>query len=277
MENLFLFDRDKLIIELNEEQSPGHLDQIELFYDDTAQLFDSISDIIATSQLAVTYVSARPGQFATAPAGEPAGWLLQWPDGLHGLSCIIRSDDQGQTNALQAVFPFSSEGVTCTCRLLAVRLFYNRLEAQLQVLVGAEEELSLTFYDTRYLHDRLAYRKDATYQFVIRAFAYVFAALAPDEDSVDGLWALFNREELGADHYEIHGPVRAVAEYELPMLGQKLWRVSVVIGCSSDMEEQLLDILVSAKVLGKGNPPRVGDQVRAVAWLQGHLWGESAA
>lgn len=274
MENLFLFDNDKLITALNEEQSPGHLDQIELFYDDTEKLFDSISDIIAASQLAVTYATARSGEFKPLAADEPSGWLLQWPTGLNGLSCIVRSEEGGAQNAMQAVFPFCSDGVTYSCRLLAVRLFSNRLEAQLQVLAGEEEELALTFYDARYLCDRVAYRKDATYLFSLRAFAYFFAIMPPGKDSVDGLWALLNRPDLGADHYEIHGPVRSVSELELPMLGRKVWRVSVVIGCSSEMEEQLLDILVTDKILGNTAPPAIGAQVRAVVWLQGHLWGE---
>ncbi len=277
MENLFLFDNDQFITTLNDEQSPGHLDQIELFYDDTEKLFDSISDIIAASQLAVTYATTRSGEFKALPAVEPSGWLLQWPTGLNGLSCVVKSDESGAQNALQAVFPFCSDGVTYSCRLTGVRLFSNRLEAQLQVMAGEEEELALTFYDARYLCDRVVYQKDAVYLFNLRAFAYFFAVMPPGQDSVDGLWALLNRPDLGADHYEIHGPVRSVAELELPMLGQKVWRVSVVIGCSSEMEEQLLDILVTGKVLGNTPSPVEGSQIRAVVWLQGHLWGEEKA
>ena len=62
MEKLFLFE-DDLITDLSEDQSPGHLDQIELFYEDTDSLFDSISDVIADSQLAVTFASVRAEKF----------------------------------------------------------------------------------------------------------------------------------------------------------------------------------------------------------------------
>jgi hypothetical protein len=272
MDNLFLFEKSSFITELSEEKSPGHLDQLEIFYEDTEKLFDSISEKISSSQLAVTYATVRPNEFGPPAAGEPSGYLLHWPAHQSGLSTIIRSDGEGQQNSLQAVFPFSCDGTSYLCRLVEIILFNNRLEAQLKVMAGENEELELTFYDSHYLADRVVYREAGVYQFILRAFAYFFEAQAVSADD-DGLWALFNRSELGADHYEVHGPVRSVTGLSEPLLGQKTWRVEIVIGRSAADEDQLLDIFLTQKVLGKGRLPAVGDNARAVVWLQGHLWG----
>lgn len=272
MENLFLFDKSGFVTELSEEKSPGHLDQLEMFYEDTEKLFNSISEKISSSQLAITYATVRPQEFGPPAAGEPSGYLLHWPAHQYGLSVVIRSEGDGQQNSLQAVFPFSCEGVSFICRLIEVRLFSNRLEAQLKVVAGEDEELELTFYDAHYLADRMVYREAGVYQFILRAFAYFFEAQAASADD-DGLWALFNRTELGADHYEVHGPVKSVTELSEPMLGQPTWQVRVVIGRSSAGEDQLFDIFLTRKILGQGRVPVAGDNARAVVWLQGHLWG----
>lgn len=273
MENLFLFDKTGFITELSEENSPGHLDQLEIFYEDTEKVFDSISEKIASSQLAITYATVRPKEFAALTTGEPSGYLLHWPAHQHGLSAVIRSEGDGQQNSLQCVFPFSCEGVTFTCRLTEVRLFSNRLEAQLKVIAGAEEELELTFYDAHYLADRVVYQAAGVYQFVLRAFAYFFVAQPASEEEEEGLWALYNRSELGADHYEIHGPVQSVSELAEPMLGQKTWQVRILVGRSMADEEHLIEVFLTQKILGNGRLPVVGDNARAVVWLQGHLWG----
>jgi hypothetical protein len=101
-DKLFLFD--DLITELSEDASPGHLDQLELFYKDTEELFGSMTSIITSSQLAVTCSSLHPELAQPLAAGEPAGHLLQWPSPRCGLTSVIRSDQQGQCNSLIAVF-----------------------------------------------------------------------------------------------------------------------------------------------------------------------------
>ena len=269
MEKLFLFE-DDLITDLSEDQSPGHLDQIELFYEDTDSLFDSISDVIADSHLAVTFASVRAEQFP-APADQAKGWLLHWPDHQKGLTCVVRSDGNGQQNSLVAVFPFFNDGIQYHCRVNGVRRFASRFEAQIEALVGDDELLSLTFYDCHYLSDRNVYRKNAAYRFVLRSFAYHFNLQSPADSEFFS--AVFNREDLGADHYELQGPVRKVEEIAGPFLGQKAWNVHIVVANSEDGEEMLLPVIITARLLGKGSLPKPGDSLQALVWLQGHLWG----
>lgn len=267
-DNLFLFD--DFITELNQDSSPGHLDQLELFYEDTDELFSTLTEIISSSQVAITYASANIGTLSALGKDEPNGYLLQWPGPEAGLTSIIHSTQAGSCNSFVAVFPFINDGIKYPCRVLEIRLFANRLEAQLVVQAGEDENLSLTFYDTGYLSDRIVYQKDAVYQFVLRGFAYHLETLSV---KTDGMYALFPREELGADHYEIHGSVSAVENLPKVMLKQNVWLLRVTIARTEDDEPVDMAICLTAKVLGKNRLPEVGEEVNALIWLQGHLWG----
>ncbi|PKL45177.1 MAG: hypothetical protein CVV41_03545 [Candidatus Riflebacteria bacterium HGW-Riflebacteria-1] len=268
-DKLFLFD--DLITELSEDASPGHLDQLELFYKDTEELFGSMTSIITSSQLAVTCSSLHPELAQPLAAGEPAGHLLQWPSPRCGLTSVIRSDQQGQCNSLIAVFPFIGDGVKHRCRLLETRLYANRLEAQLFAYIGGDEELNMTFYDAHYLANRTIYQKEALYHFILRGFAYHLESVMPGPDGF--MEAIYQREELGADHYEISGLVRDVKEYDFAMPEQKFWLLRTLIARTSSGEEIEIDLLLTGKTLGKNSLPQAGDCINALIWLQGHLWG----
>ena len=267
-DNLFLFE--DFITELSESNSPGHLDQLELFYEDTEELFGSLTEIITASQLAITYATLHKDSFPALKPDEPAGYLLQWPDSQCGLTTLIHSAQAGMCNSFVAVFPFISDGTRYPCRVLETRLFSNRLEAQLVVLAGADELLSLTFYDARYLADRIVYQKDTVYQFILRGFAYHLEEYCSEDI---GMSAMFPRADLGADHYEIQGQVTAVKAVPVKMLKQQVWLVSVTIARTEADEPLDIEVCLSARILGKNRLPEVGANVRAVIWLQGHLWG----
>ncbi|MBU1105358.1 MAG: hypothetical protein KKB51_01720 [Candidatus Riflebacteria bacterium] len=268
-DNLFLFD--DFITELSEDNSPGHLDQLELFYEDTDELFKTLTEIITSSQLAVTYASVHKDSLPALKPNEPVGYLLQWPDPQCGLTTLIHSDQAaaGTCSSFVAVFPFISDGIRYSCRVLETRLFSNRLEAQLVVLAGEDELLSLTFYDARYAADRVVYQKDTVYQFILRGFAY-HLELCNSEDSA--MSALFPRTDLGADHYEIQGPVTTIKAMATKMLQQQVWLLSVTIAQTEADEPLDIEICLTAKILGKTRLPEIGDNVSAVIWLQGHLW-----
>jgi len=266
-DNLFLFNT--FIEELDEKTSPGHLDQIELFYEDTEELFKSMTDIITASQLATTFATAN--RTSTVPPGktESSGYLLKWPDAEAGLSTVICSQADGCCNSLAAAFPFTSSGTLFTCRLTGIRLFANRLEAQLKVNAGEEELLELTFYDIHYLQDRTIYRENGLYQFALRAFAYHFEVY----DDPEAFSAMFPRADLGSDHYEIQGPVCLVEQPEKDMLKQKILSVKVSVAQNPDGTPVILEVIISARVLGQKKAPAAGQCINAVIWLQGHLHG----
>ncbi|NCB39609.1 MAG: hypothetical protein EOM80_12675 [Erysipelotrichia bacterium] len=275
-DNLFLFN--DFIIELSENESPGHLDQIEIFYEDTEKLFDSLTDVITGSQLAMTYASVRQKGKILNVAGEPEGYLLQWPDNRCGLSSIVRSESAGMHNSVIAVFPFVNEGVRFFGRLRETRLFANRLEAQLVVDFGEEEELALTFYDVHYLSNRSIYRKNGRYDFVLRGLAYFIenSASVNCGESVEG--ALFPREDLGFDHYEIQGLIKKIEIIDAELYGQKaqkIWQIRLAFAVFPSGEDVELDIFVSEKVMKKSCALKTGENIQAVIWLQGHLWGVS--
>ena len=119
------------------------------------------------------------------------------------------------------------------------------------------------------ISDRNVYRKNAAYRFVLRSFAYHFNLQSPADSEFS---AVFNREDLGADHYELQGAVRKVEEIAGPFLGQKAWNVHVVVANSEDGEEMLLPGNTHDACWRQGFS-KPGDSVQALVWLQGHLWG----
>lgn len=267
-DQLLLFNN--FINELDENNSPGHLDQLELFFEDTDELFNSITEIVTASQLAITYLTANKEENLQSAKENPEGYLLKWPDPEYGLMTVISSQEKGSLNSLTAVYPFSSSGTQFTCRLQEIRLFSNKIEAQLRVTAGEDDLLELTFYDIHFLYDQAIYKKDAQYRFILRAFAY-HVEIHKESESLS---ALFQRPDLGADHYEVQGQVIAINELKNGMLKQRTWALKVAIAEDPCGEATALEILLSAKVLGNEKPPTAGQGISAVIWLQGHLWGE---
>jgi hypothetical protein len=197
-----------------------------------------------------------------------------------------------------------SEGVQHTIRLERVRLWPNRLEAQIEALVGADEELSITFFDPLFAANRAFYRKDEIYQFVLVGFRYDFEIVDPAPIVIDdmekvrrlrtmmykddpekrgtqvplvfetkGMAAFLPRGDLAADDYEFQGPVKSVTEFHTEMFGQQAWRVRITVSrpASKDIDIDI-DLCLTRKVLGDCRLPNIGEDVRGILWLQGYLW-----
>lgn len=288
----------ELIQQLDEEQTPGHLDQVEMFYEDTDEVFKSLTGVITKSEEAVSYGTVRQEQAPELKEDETLGYVIVHPNQHAGLSCVLHCDPKKMKNSVKAVFPFIDEGCKYPCTIQSVKLFDNKVEAQIEAFIDDEQNLSMTFYDAHYLNNRAFYNGKDTFHFIIRGFAYCIEINQPGkvqitdpeelqklagvvegevkekvELDLENMIAVYPREDMGADHYEIQSPVLEVNQYPEKVNEQTVWQIRVMLGRNPDGSEIPLDVYITERSLEGAPLPKVGDNISAVVWLQGHLWG----
>lgn len=276
---------------LTEEQASDHCDQLEMYYEDADEVFNSLRTLLPKAEDAESYGQVHRDKAPAVSPDEPLGCLAVYPSQNSGISIVIHSNPKTMKNSVKAVFPFIGEGNKYPCSIQNVQLYPDRLEAVVSAFVDKDQNLLLNFYDTHYLDNRTFYNHKDTFQFIIRGLAFcveINKAADPnelkklaglvDKDSKENLEidantmiAVYPREDIGPDHYEIQSPVQDIKEYG-EINGEKVWQIGVLLGTTPDGEDIPLDIYVTERSLDGCPLPKVGDNISAVVWLQGHLW-----
>lgn len=293
---------EDVIVTTSNKEAGGHGGHWEIFFDDVGVLLKALPRIIQEGKLALAYADIKSAKPYPFPEREPKGALLVWPIPRFGLIAAIELDARSEANQLISAYPWVSEGAQHTIRLERVRLWPNRLEAQIDALVGADEELSITFFDPLFAANRAFYNKDEIYPFVLVGFPYVLEIVDPapivinDMEKVrrlrtmmykddpaqrdtreplvfetKGMAALLPRGDLAGDDYEFQGPVKSVTEFHTEMLGQQAWRVRITVRRHADKDFDI-ELCLTRKVLSDSRVPKIGEDVRGILWLQGYLW-----
>ncbi len=301
-DNQFNTPFEAVVGECCSEDDVGHGNHLGIFYDDLTRLFNQLPEIIQQGRIALSYAdnkSARPYPF---PEQEPTGVLLEWPIPRFGLISVIQTDSPEGGNEFISAYPWVSDGAQHTIIIEEIKLWPNRLEAQIQCVVGSEKDHSLVFFDPLFAANRKFYKKGEAYQFIFTGFTYTMEIVSPDpiiiheqehvsrlrgvmhannpaeRDSKEplifqtcGMAALLPRPDLGEDDYEFQGPVRSVTELHEKMLGQRVWciRITVLRPCDIDFD---IDLYVPENKLKNRRLPNIGEDVRGVLWLQAYLW-----
>jgi hypothetical protein len=92
--------------------------------------------------------------------------------------------------------------------------------------------------------------------------------LSPIEVRMEGAAILFPREDLSPDDCEFQAPVKEIETFR--MNGRDVMRLR----CTVMRSEEDIDIeLYATGEALRGTRPQVGDDVRGMLWLQGHLAG----
>ncbi len=165
---------------------------------------------------------------------------------------------------------------------------------------GPTAGFPICFFDTRFLVNRAWYETGEQYEFILAGIAYHARAAtlmtlpySPDPDQV--AWERLLAEKRGEpppeipdtihfqgmamflalpegddDDYSFRGPARRVTPFD-DMLGQKGWRIRVTV-MRFDDEDADLDIFVTERAWEGKEPPREGQDIEGVLWLQGELW-----
>ena len=229
------------------------------------------------------------------PKEWPQGFQLAWPIRMQGLSLIMRIAQDG--NWFTSMFPFTSHGVQTALVLREVRVWERGLEAQIEASWGSAE---VTFFDSQYAINRAQYEAGRTYDFILAGIAYsarpatrmewrvnqhpdVVAWMnrrrGPGEPtyetsvtvSTEGAVMLIPSEGRDRDDYSFRASVKSVEPFKQEWLGQHGWRVRA-IAMRVDAHDADLDIFITRRAWEDDVPPRVGQEIEGVLWLQGHLW-----
>lgn len=233
---------------------------------------------------------------------------MNWPIPRFGVVVPIElSASNGASHQLASLYPWTSEGVQHTIKLKQVKLWPGRLEAYIVASVGPGDEIDIAFFDTLFAANRVFYKKDELYQFILVGFPYSFQISKSEPIIIDapskvrslrqamyandtqqressepltfetkGMTALLPRPDLAADDYEFQGPVKSVTEYHAEILGQRAWRIRVTVARPGDQDFDI-DLCLTEKTLGNSRLPKIGEDVCGLLWLQGYLWMPGAA
>jgi len=232
------------------------------------------------------------------PASEPDALLLAWPGARCGL--MMAAAVQGDMKDLIALWPFTTDGVEHDVRLERVLVPSNRLQGLLE---GTVFDLPICFMDIFYAADRVFHRVGSVHRVLLAGFAHEFSVidskpmkLEPTKVSYD-LRRVFGSEAFNADGsvtlqtrgmagmapateqypsnwYHVQGPVRRIEHYSGDLFGRAVWQVRTTVSRGIFVNDQdfNVDILLTDHVLGDQPPPAVGDDIRALIWLQGRTW-----
>lgn len=238
------------------------------------------------------------GERRSSPRSVPEGWArgvaLAWPNHRQGL--IVALTIQEEANLVSGLFPFFSDGGQHSLRLRKVKVWESGVEAQIEADWG---DAVITFFDVGFLNTRLWYDVGRDYEFILGGIAYgaqpstiMQLPFNPNPDelawvnqlakergeehpsklNLHGMAMFMPVEEWDVDDYKFRGPVKAVKELDLDVLGQSGWIVKVTVMRFDEGEEAELDILITRRAWQGDEPPIEGQDIEGSLWLQGYLW-----
>lgn len=280
-----------------EEKGEEHYlgEKFKPFYDNVAYVFQKFKEILPQSQIVYPSTSQEPPH--KMPDDWPDALIMQWPHSLReGLSFIGKKEESG--NMLIRIFPFFPDGIELPLELKQVIVWKNKVEAQIEAYLGYS---IITFYDSRFIYNRLWYESGKDYTFNITGIAYearpaetMELSFKPNPDEVK--WQEIIAKEKGLpepeiqekiklenaailvplengdiDEYFFRGKINSVKKLDRDMLGQKGYLADVVV-LRLDEDERELRILITEKVWKGERPPKEGDEIEGFLWLQGYLW-----
>ncbi len=265
----------------------------EPFVDDRAEIFGRLPEILPDALVATGFAESRkPAR--REPTEWPAGFILNWPLRVQGMSMVIRVDDDA--NNMVSLFPFYATGSQHTLVVKSVNVWESGLEAQITATWGESE---VCFFDTQYPINRIWYERNETFDFILTGIAYnarpaenremkirrhpeevewvrrelkLEGPLAEPEYnlSLEGAAFFLPVEDWDVDEYRFHAPVKEVTTFT-DWLGQDGWKVRATV-MRFDEGEADLDILITRRAWHDDEPPRVGQDIEGRLWLQGYLW-----
>lgn len=265
----------------------------EAFSDDPKTIFERLPDIIQTAESWIGGVNRQPPR--SLPDIWTSGEVFAWPNHRQGLMLVI---SKGEKSQLRNIYPFITNGGQHSLIIRSVNVRENGVEAQIEAELG---EAAITFFDIAFAKHRLWYEADKTYEFLLAAIAYrarpaetmeMSVSHNPDEIAwqhnlaekrgepvpeapsiinLRGMALLLPMEGWDSDDYHFRGPVKAIRDVDLDMLGQRGWFVKVTVMRHDDGDVDL-DMLITRRAWQGDDPPCVGQDIEGSLCLQGYLW-----
>lgn len=229
------------------------------------------------------------------PPEEPHGINLTWPVPREGVVVAVRIGRGEDPNEVMGVYPRIQLGTQHRVAIERVYPWEGLVEGQIEAILG---DAVVTFFDVFYATHKWCYRAGREYEFILTGLAYdcrvvdsepmairdpeavrVFAEASgrpgdggsPVEIQTRGMAMLLPLAKGDRDDYQFQGPVKEVTATDF--LGRAVWRLRVtVLRRLADNADIDLDVYAAPRCFPEDRPPRVGDDVRGVLWLQGYLW-----
>ncbi len=264
------------------------------FMDDVKEILERLPDLLQSASeknaLGLILKPDRP-----LPAEWAKGFVLAWPSSQEGIAIGCRTTSN--SNELVTLFPFTRQGTQHRLTVTEVRVWEDGLTAQIVALFGDAE---LAFFDTDFVANRGWYEAGQPQEFILSGFAYsaqpstnfevpfsppldVIAwqnQLAEQEGDkllkkpevlcLKGIAMLIPIADGDVDEYNFRGETLQVEPFS-KMLGQNGWRVKVRV-VRDGSEDLNLDIWITEKIWQGDTPPKEGEDIEGVLWLQGYLW-----
>ncbi|MEI2808322.1 hypothetical protein [Albidovulum sp.] len=197
---------------------------------DTQGVFELLPKALQEAQqVDPGYVAERHATRPLDPS-EPEGELLVWPTRNSGLTLLL-AKEAGEW-AMTGCWPFLTSGSEHDAEIERVVLAPDRLRAMIEARIGGE--LALTYHDYTFAARRGLYVKGFDHRLVLAGIAHFFGPadttpvkLGPDAPSfaalskggaavgedgmvtieTRGMAAIFPREAIAPNAYEVRGPV----------------------------------------------------------------------
>lgn len=238
------------------------------------------------------------------PENCPEGKTTTWPNAGYGaaLSLLTTCGPKDE----YSLFPFWTQGSSYNLKLEWVLEWGNDRDAQ---IIAKLDDMSLTFFDTRYQANRLWYEAGGTNLFSLVGIAYCANVAAiveldnadakreqmewrktadrrsardrrrkkitrvcePEQlpESTLGTMKFQNVDNRDIDDYSFRGPIKEVTPFT-DFLGQDGWVVKTSLMWNFD-----LDIIVTARTWNGETPPEIDQDIEGQLWLQGYLQDEA--
>ncbi len=232
------------------------------------EIYKSFMKIISKAKPAKTYVSEHNKESIYNNKTEK---LMVYPNNNAGLSIITTKDESTKEDYIYTVFPFISKGHEYNCKIKSLLCDCDEVdtvEGQIEAFIDEEENLLLTFYDIHFLDNKSLYNPNDTFKFTIMGLATNIEIISNDDlISLDPAY-----DKLSQD-YRVNTIVRKVKLLDNEINGEKVWKLSIVIGFTPDGEDIPLEIYATSRSFEDSIIPQEGDNISANISIHGYLTG----
>lgn len=214
-------------------------------------------------------------------------------DPVLSVLAMICTNEAENVNEIVAVYPFVKQAENRSLRIKEILEWPNEFEATIRA--ATEDDIEISFFDTKYYKNKGIYEIGGSYDFRISALAYNAEVLVErsfslaessplvailradhgpefDEEgnvkpitvNLGGMVSLLSTGDHLEHNYEFQSPVGAVEEAEL--FGERFYALQITTSRDPDSSVRLF-----AKQSFFEERPKEGDPVCGVLWLQGYL------
>lgn len=255
---------------------------------------DDAENRLATVQGALESQLLHPGfggkmlpEVQPEPPGEPVAFVVASEDHYRCgvVPTIVIENDQPVLSGASVYF---EGGVQHRLQLERIIVSEDRARGILEGTL--DDSISVSLFEPTFASERQWHGEGADHEVLVYGVCYSFEIGVPppfeieppwdrgsgrmETFSLEGAAMLMPASKEQPWFHEIAGPVVSVSEYDMRVLGQRVWKVRATvarIGDGYDVDVNI-DLFVSETVLAEGSLPDPGQMIQARCALCCRLW-----